>query len=116
MKYNDKKIIICMTFFMRITNLQALDLIMPEYDLLNPIDAIHFTPADEFKGLEIVGLYFPKNGTAIINDPLKTTNTCTFNFNNVTQDSTSESEDVIFIGSYIPKDKTIAINLYGILE
>ena len=101
---------------MRLTNLQALDLIMPEYDLLNPIDAIHFTPADEITGPEMVGLYFPKNGTATINDPLKTTDTCTFNFSNVTENQINNSDNVEFIGWYKPQDATENINLYGILE
>jgi len=116
MKYNNKKIIICITLFIKQMNLQALDLIMPQYELLNPIDAIHFIPADEFTGPEMTGLYFPKNKTAIINDPIGTTNTCTFNFTKVTQDPLKDSLDLTFIGSYTPKDTIESINLYGILE
>jgi len=116
MKYNNTTISICITFFMRLTNLQAEDLMMPEYNVLDPIDAIHFTPADEFTGPEMIGLYYPKNKTATINDPLKTTNTCTFNFNSVTENQTTDTDNIKFIGSYTPKDTIESINLYGILE
>lgn len=83
----------------------------------NDPNLIVFTPADEFKGPEIIGLYDEKNDTATIQDHLHSTNTCIFAFDKVIKkQSDNIPHHAKFIGSYKDKTNNKLVNLYGILR